>query len=875
MDTSNIPAAYEPANVEDRIYEFWTNGGWFHSEPDNSKKPFVVMMPLPNVTGVLHTGHALNNGLQDLVIRYHRMKGDNAMWMPGEDHAGVATQIVVEKALNKETGKSRFDIGREAFTAKVWEWKETHGNIIINQLKKLGISCDWDRFVFTMDDHYQKAVREVFCHYYDKGLIYRGKKVINWCPKCQTVISDIEVEHHDSDGHLWHIRYPYTDNPSDGIIVATTRPETMLGDTAVAVNPTDERYTGIVGKTVTLPVAERQIPVIADEYVDKEFGSGAVKITPAHDPNDHEVGRRHNLPMPVVMNGDGRMVDVPERYVGLTMLEARKKIVAELEEKGLLVKVENHRHAVGHHDKCKTTIEPLLSPQLFLSMKELAKPAVEAVKNGDVKFIPERWSKVYFDWMDNILDWPISRQCWWGHRIPIFYCKKCGYEFASRTNPDACPCCGGEVYQDEDSLDTWFSSALWPFVTLGWPDKTPSLEYYYPTSVLITGYDIIFLWVARMIFSGLEFMKQKPFDYVYLTGLIRDEQGRKMSKSLANAIDPLDVIKKYGTDALRFTLSFLSTLGGQDINLGDRVLTEGRNFINKVWNASRFVIMNLEGYTDGSIENPSFADKWIISRLSETVQTVTDAFEAFDFAKAARTIYDFFWTDFCDWYVEMAKVPIFAGGEAKTRTQRVLRLVLDNTLRLLHPIAPFVTEEIWQMLPHQGESIMISAWPKTADFAFDNSSVHEMEIIQESVKSIRNLKASLRVHQAVVPCSFNAAGKDKEVLERETDFVTRLARIENFAFAPSQPSGTVVAISGERKFYLDLSGRIDIEAESARVKNSIEKANAEMAKLDGLLGNEDFIKRAKPEVIEKNQARKSELLSELEGLAELLKSLGA
>lgn len=875
MDTSNIPAAYEPANVEDRIYQFWTNGGWFHSEPDNSKKPFVVMMPLPNVTGVLHTGHALNNGLQDLVIRYHRMKGDNAMWMPGEDHAGVATQIVVEKALNKETGKSRFDIGREAFTAKVWEWKETHGNIIINQLKKLGISCDWDRFVFTMDDNYQKAVREVFCHYYDKGLIYRGKKVINWCPKCQTVISDIEVEHHDEDGHLWHIRYPYTDNPSDGIIVATTRPETMLGDTAVAVNPTDERYTGIVGKTVTLPIAERQIPVIADEYVDKEFGSGAVKITPAHDPNDHEVGRRHNLPMPVVMNVDGRMVDVPDRFVGLSMLEARKKIVAELEEKGLLVKVENHRHAVGHHDKCKTTIEPLLSPQLFLSMKELAKPAIEAVKNGDVKFIPERWSKVYFDWMDNILDWPISRQCWWGHRIPIFYCKKCGYEFASRTNPDVCPCCGGEIYQDEDSLDTWFSSALWPFVTLGWPDKNPSLDYYYPTSVLITGYDIIFLWVARMIFSGLEFMKQKPFDYVYLTGLIRDEQGRKMSKSLANAIDPLDVIKKYGTDALRFTLSFLSTLGGQDINLGDRVLTEGRNFINKVWNASRFVIMNLEGYTDGSIENPSFADKWIISRLSETVQTVTDAFEAFDFAKAARAIYDFFWTDFCDWYVEMAKVPIFAGGEAKTRTQRVLRLVLDNTLRLLHPIAPFVTEEIWQMLPHQGDSIMISNWPKAADFAFDNTSVHEMEIIQESVKSIRNLKASLRVHQAVVPCSFNATGKDKDVLERETDFVTRLARIENFAFAPSQPAGTVVAISGERKFYLDLSGRIDIEAESARVKNSIEKANAEMTKLDGLLGNEDFIKRAKPEVIEKNQARKSELLSELEGLAELLKSLGA
>ncbi len=870
-----MDAAYNPGQVEEKIYKFWMDGGFFESHPDKTKKPFVIMMPLPNVTGVLHTGHALNNGLQDLCTRYHRMKGENALYLPGVDHAGIATQIVVEKELYKTEGKSRFDIGREEFVKRVWQWKERCGNTIVNQQKRLGISCDWSHFRFTMDEPYQKAVREVFCHYYEKGLIYRGKKVINWCPRCQTVISDIEVEHEDAQGNLWQIKYPFADNPEDGIIVATTRPETMLGDTAVAVNPSDERYRDLVGKKVILPIAGRDIPIIADEYVDREFGSGAVKITPAHDPNDFEVGRRHDLPMPVVMGPDGRMIDVPERFVGLTMLEARKKIVAELEEKGYLIKIEPHSHAVGHHDKCKTVIEPLLSPQLFLKMKELAQPAIDIVREKGVRFTPERYTKVYFDWMENILDWPISRQCWWGHRIPIFTCEKCNHEFASRVDVDTCPKCGGKVHQDEDALDTWFSSALWPFATLGWPDKTEDFEYYYPGSLLLTAYDIIFLWVARMIFSGLELTGKKPFDDVYLTGLIRDEHGRKMSKSLANAIDPIEVIDKYGADALRFTLTYLSTLGGQDINLGDKALTEGRNFINKVWNASRFTIMNLEGYTPEPIENPTFADRWIISKLSETVREVTASFDCFDFAKAARTIYDFFWTDFCDWYVEMSKLPLQSGGKDKERTQRVLKLVLDNTLRILHPIAPFVTEEIWQKLPHEGKALIVAAWPKPEDLTFDKQAMEEMEVLQGAVKSIRNLKASLRVHQAIVPCSFMAKGNDAIVLEREKDFVIKLARIEGFNLVQSQPEGTVVAVFKDMKFFLDLSGRIDVVEEKKRVAGSIEKTRAEMDKIQALLSNPDFAKRAKPEVVEKNRARQEELSAELSALNELALSLGA
>ena len=870
-----MDAAYNPGQVEEKIYKFWMDGGFFESRPDKTKKPFVIMMPLPNVTGVLHTGHALNNGLQDLCTRYHRMKGENALYLPGVDHAGIATQIVVEKELYKTEGKSRFDIGRKEFVKRVWQWKERCGNTIVNQQKRLGISCDWSHFRFTMDEPYQKAVREVFCHYYEKGLIYRGKKVINWCPRCQTVISDIEVEHEDSHGSLWHIRYPFADNPEDGIIVATTRPETMLGDTAVAVNPSDERYKDLVGKKVILPIAGRDIPIIADEYVDREFGSGAVKITPSHDPNDFEVGRRHDLPMPVVMGPDGRMIDVPERFVGLTMLEARKKIVAELEEKGYLVKIEPHSHAVGHHDKCKTVIEPLLSPQLFLKMKELAQPAIDIVREKGVRFTPERYTKVYFDWMENILDWPISRQCWWGHRIPIFTCEKCNHEFASRVDVDTCPKCGGKVHQDEDALDTWFSSALWPFATLGWPDKTEDFEYYYPGSLLLTAYDIIFLWVARMIFSGLELTGKRPFDDVYLTGLIRDEHGRKMSKSLANAIDPIEVIDKYGADALRFTLTYLSTLGGQDINLGDKTLTEGRNFINKVWNASRFTIMNLEGYTPGPIENPTFADRWIISKLSDTIKEVTASFDCFDFARAARTIYDFFWTDFCDWYVEMSKLPLQSGGKDKERTQRVLKLVLDNTLRILHPIAPFVTEEIWQKLPHEGKALIVASWPKPEDFTFDKQAMEEMEVLQGAVKSIRNLKASLRVHQAIVPCSFMAKGNDAMVLEREKDFVIKLARVEGFNLVQSQPEGTVVAVFKDMKFFLDLSGRIDVAEEKKRVTGSIEKTKAEMDKIQALLSNPDFAKRAKPEVVEKNRARQEELSAELSALNELALSLGA
>ncbi len=868
--------SYNPASVEDRIYNLWINGGWFHSEPDDNKEPFVVMMPLPNVTGILHTGHALNNGIQDLVIRFQRMRGKNAMWMPGEDHAGIATQIVVDRDLYEKEGKSRFDIGREAFSKRVWEWKEKHGDIIINQLKKLGVSCDWDRFTFTMDENYQVAVREAFCHYFEKGYIYKGNRVINWCPYCQTAISDIEVEHEDSAGHLWHIKYPFKDGSDDGVVIATTRPETMLGDTAVAVNPSDERYKHLKGKTVFLPVACKEIPVIEDDYVDLEFGTGVVKITPAHDPNDFEVGTRHELPMPIIMGPDGKLnKKVPERYQGLTMLEARKKIVDELEEKGLLVKIEDHKHAVGHHDKCKTRVEPLLSKQWFMRMDELVKPAIQVVKDKKVQFIPERWSKVYFDWMENIQDWCLSRQSWWGHRIPIYYCDDCDEIFVSRDEPSACPKCGSKsIRQEEDSLDTWFSSALWPFATLGWPEKTKDLEYYHPGNVLITGYDIIFYWVARMIFSSLEFMGDIPFKYAYMTGLIRDEQGRKMSKSLKNAINPMEVIDKFGTDAMRFTLMFLSTQGGQDIKLGETVLTEGRNFINKLWNASRFTLMNLEDMKPGKPENLQFIDKWILSKLGETVKAVTDAFEEYDIAKGARAIYDFFWTDFCDWYIELSKMPIMNGGEEKTRTQQVLYLCLDTILKILHPIAPYVTEEIWQKLPHKtGDTIMIADWPNHVDFVFDEEATSEMVKVQSAIRAIRNLKAKLRIHQGIIGCKFNAPKETVELLNREKQQIEKQARVEGFEFAENQPDGSVTAVSTDMKFYLDVAGKIDIAEELKRIETSKNKTEAELQKIEKLLGNEGFVKSAPPAVVEKNKVKMEELKSELENLRELSDTL--
>lgn len=871
----DMAKSYDPGKVEDNIYKFWMDGGWFHSETDNSKEPFVVMMPLPNVTGILHTGHALNNSIQDLVIRFQRMRGKNAMWMPGEDHAGVATQIVVDRDLFETEGKSRFDIGREAFTERVWEWKEKHGDIIINQLKKLGVSCDWDRFTFTMDEDYQTAVREAFCHYFEKGYIYQGNRVINWCPYCQTAISDIEVEHEDVDSHLWYVKYPYEDNPEEGVIVATTRPETMLGDTAVAVNPTDVRYKHLKGKYVILPVIERPIPIIEDDYVGIEFGTGVVKITPAHDPNDFEVGTRHDLPMPIIMGADGRLTDVPDRYKGLTMLEARKKIVAELDEKGLLVRIEDHKHSVGHHDKCKTTVEPLLSKQWFMKMGKLAKPAIDAVRERRVEFIPDRWSKVYFDWMNNIQDWCLSRQSWWGHRMPIYYCNDCDHTFVSRDEPHECPRCNSSsIRQEEDSLDTWFSSALWPFATLGWPRKSEDLDYYHPGAVLITGYDIIFYWVARMIFSSLEFMYDIPFRYAYMTGLIRDEKGRKMSKSLKNAIDPMDVINRYGTDAMRFTLMFLSTQGGQDIKLGDTVLTDGRNFVNKLWNASRYTLMNLEGMEPGKPEELAFIDKWIISRLGETTRAVTDAFETYDIAKGARAMYDFFWTDFCDWYIELSKLPIKAGGADKLRTQRVLYLCLETILKLLHPVIPFVTEEIWQKLPfRQGETIMTLDWPDTESLSIDEHAEGEMVKIQSAIKAIRNLKAQLRIHQGVVTCLFNAPEDTKILLMREREQIEILAKVTDFRFASERPDGMVATASSDMKFFLDLEGRIDINEELARVKAKIEKTQVEIDKISALLSRDSFINSAPQAVIKKNESKLSDLNAQMDNLKELMNTL--
>ncbi len=871
----DMAKAYDSKEVEDRIYGFWLDGGWFHSEPDDSKEPFVVMMPLPNVTGILHTGHALNNTLQDLVIRFQRMRGKNAMWMPGEDHAGVATQIVVDRDLYKTEGKSRFDIGRDAFTKRVWEWKEKHGDIIINQLKKLGVSCDWDRFTFTMDEDYQIAVREAFCHYFEKGYIYQGDRVINWCPYCQTAISDIEVEHEDVNSHLWYVKYPFADNHEDGLIVVTTRPETMLGDTAVAVNPDDDRYTHLKGKQVTLPIVERDIPIIEDDYVGIEFGTGVVKITPAHDPNDFQVGKRHKLPMPIIMGPDGRLTDVPDRYKGLTMLEARKKIVSELEERELLVKIEDHKHSVGHHDKCKTTVEPLLSKQWFMKMDKLVKPAIDAVEKRKVEFIPDRWSKVYFDWMNNILDWCLSRQSWWGHRMPIYYCRDCEHVFVSREEPHVCPKCkSSTIRQEEDSLDTWFSSALWPFATLGWPKESKELEYYHPGAVLITGYDIIFYWVARMIFSSLEFMNDVPFKYTYMTGLIRDEKGRKMSKSLKNAIDPMEVIEKYGTDAMRFTLMFLSAQGGQDIKMGDTVLTDGRNFVNKLWNASRYTLMNLEDMQPGNPGDLSFIDRWIVSRLAETAKVVTDAFETYDIAKGARAMYDFFWTDFCDWYIELSKLPIRMGRVDKLRTQRVLYLCLETILKLLHPVIPFVTEEIWQKLPfRRGETIMTLDWPNVDSLPVDNQAVSEMDKIQSAIKTIRNLKAQLRIHQKVVTCLFNALNDTRELLTREKSQIKIMAKIDDFSFADEKPSGMVATASSDMKFFLDIEGEIDVKEELARVKSKIKKTQIEIDKLNSLLSRESFINSAPEAVIEKNKSKLYELNVQKDNLKELMKTL--
>ena len=853
-----LSKTYDPKAVEEKIYKEWLEGGYFHAEPDENKEPFTVVIPPPNVTGQLHMGHALDETIQDIIIRTKRMQGFNTLWVPGTDHAGIATQIKVEEDMREnENGLTRYDLGREKFLERVWDWKQRFGDRIINQLKKLGCSCDWDRERFTMDEGCSKAVREVFVNLYEKGLIYQGTRIINWCPSCLTALSDAEVEYSEQDGHFWHIKYPIKDG-SGYVEIATTRPETMLGDTAVAVNPDDERYTHLVGKMLVLPLVGREIPVIADEYVDKEFGTGCVKITPAHDPNDFEVGKRHGLEEIKVMNDDATINSFGGKYEGMDRYEARRAIVEDLEKEGLLVKVEPHKHNVGGCYRCGTTVEPITSKQWFVKMQPLAEPAAKAVKDGETKFIPERFTKTYMHWMDNVHDWCISRQLWWGHRIPAFYCEDCGETIVSKTDIDTCPKCGGSVKQDEDVLDTWFSSALWPFSTLGWPEKTKELEYFYPTSVLVTGYDIIFFWVARMIFSGIEHMGEVPFKYVYLHGLVRDSQGRKMSKSLGNGIDPLNIVEQYGADALRFTLA-TGNSPGNDMRFYIERVEASRNFANKIWNASRFVLMNLSIDKCGlpPLDELEISDRWILSEYNELVREVTENLEKYELGIAVSKLYDFIWDKFCDWYIELVKPRFFESGDSNSVAQQTLVYVLSNTLKLLHPFMPFITEEIWQALPHEGESIMISSFPVYDPKLSDPEASAEMEMIMDAIKGIRNIRNEMNV-----PPSKKAAlyiiTEHADTFGKGEAFFKKLASASEVSIAAdggAAPENTVSVVVPGAEILLPLDELVDKKKELERLEKEKKRLEGEIKRVEGKLGNAGFVSKAPQKVVEEERLK--------------------
>ena len=847
-----LAKTYNPKEIEEKLYEKWCENKYFHAEVDRSKKPFTTVMPPPNITGKLHMGHALDNTLQDILIRYKRMEGYNALWIPGTDHAAISTEVKVTNQL-KEEGIDKKELGREGFLERTWQWKEEYAGTIEGQLKKLGVSCDWDRERFTMDEGCSKAVEEVFIKLYEKGYIYKGSRIINWCPVCKTSLSDAEVEHEEQDGHFWHIKYPII-GTDRFLEIATTRPETMLGDTAIAVHPDDERYKDIVGKMVLLPLVNKEIPVVADYYVDKEFGTGAVKITPAHDPNDFEVGKRHNLPEINIMNDDATINEKGGKYAGMDRYEARKAIVKDLKEQGYLVKVEPHSHNVGTHDRCGTTVEPLIKQQWFVKMEELAKPAIEALKSGELKFVPERFDKIYLHWLENIKDWCISRQIWWGHRIPAYYCDECGEVVVSRGMPEKCPHCGCTHFtQDEDTLDTWFSSALWPFSTLGWPEKTEELDYFYPTDVLVTGYDIIFFWVIRMVFSGLEHTGKSPFHTVLIHGLVRDSQGRKMSKSLGNGIDPLEVIDQYGADALRLTL-VTGNAPGNDMRYYQERVEASRNFANKVWNASRFILMNMkeEGITEPDASLLTTADKWILSRVNTLAKDVTENMDKFELGIAVQKVYDFVWDEFCDWYVEMAKYRIYhaeENPEAANCALWVLKTVLGNALKLLHPFMPFITEEIYGALVPEEESLMMSSWPvyKTEwNFPEDEAAVDH---IKDITRGIRNMRAEMNVpnnrRTKVFVISEDArllagveALKDSILplmLANEIVTDTEKTEIAEDAVSIVVPGATV---------YLPLEDLVDFEQELERLRKEEEKLTKEIARAKGMLSNERFVSKA-------------------------------
>ena len=847
----DLAKQYDPKDVEDRIYKFWLDGKYFHAKCDPDKKPYTIVIPPPNITGQLHMGHALDNTLQDILIRYRRMQGYDALWLPGTDHASIATEAKIVEAMRKE-GITKEDIGREGFLKRAWEWKEKFGGRIIEQLKKMGSSCDWDRERFTMDEGCSKAVKEVFVNLYNKGLIYRGERIVNWCPHCLTSISDAEVEYEDQVGHFWHLRYPFKDG-SGYLELATTRPETMLGDTAVAVNPNDERYKDIVGKTLILPIVHREIPVIADDYVEMDFGTGCVKITPAHDPNDFEVGLRHNLEVIDTFTDDAHIKPEWGKYAGMDRMEARKAIVEDLEKEGAIVKIEDYSHNVGVCYRCHSSIEPKVSKQWFVKMEPLAKPAIDCVKNGEVKFVPERFDKTYYHWMENIKDWCISRQLWWGHRIPAWYCDECGEVVVSKETPTVCPKCGcNHLTQDPDTLDTWFSSALWPFSTLGWPDKTPELAHYFPTSTLVTGYDIIFFWVARMIFSSVENMHERPFDTVFIHGIVRDAQGRKMSKSLGNGIDPLIVIDEYGADALRFTLA-TGNSPGNDMRFSDEKVGASRNFANKLWNAARFILMNL-GEDEKAPHIPdelALEDKWILSLFNKLTKEVTDNLDKFELGIAVQKLYDFIWDVFCDWYIEISKIRLNSGDEKAAQTARdMLVYIMSNTLKLLHPFMPFITEEIWQTLPHEGESIMISQWPVYKDEYDFSVEEQEMDRIMEAVRAIRNRRAEMNVPPSK-KAKYYIATAHKDTFEKAGIFMQRLASCSEAEIGDSfEIDDAVCIVTTDAKIYIPLGELVDFEKEIARLNKEKEKVLKDLEFIDKKLNNENFVAKAPKAVVD-------------------------
>ena len=865
---------YSPQNVEDRTYKFWCDHKYFHAEVNPDKKPYTIVIPPPNITGQLHMGHALDETLQDILIRWRRMEGYETLWLPGTDHASIATEAKIVEAMRKE-GITKEEIGREKFLERAWEWKAQYGGRIVEQLKKLGSSCDWDRERFTLDEGCSKAVREVFCKLYDKGLIYRGERIINWCPHCLTSISDAEVEYEDQAGHFWHLRYPFKDG-SGYLELATTRPETLLGDTAVAVNPNDERYKEMVGKTLILPIVHREIPVIADDYVDIEFGTGVVKITPAHDPNDFEVGLRHNLEVINVLTPDAKIVDDYPKYAGMDRYEARKAIVEDLQAEGALVEIEDYSHNVGTCYRCGTTVEPRVSKQWFVKMEPLAKPAVEVVRNGEVKFVPERFDKTYFHWMENIKDWCISRQLWWGHRIPAYYCDDCGEVMVSAQEVHTCSKCGGNhVHQDPDTLDTWFSSALWPFSTLGYPDDTKELEYFYPTDTLVTGYDIIFFWVARMIFSGVEHMAQVPFHTVLIHGLVRDAQGRKMSKSLGNGIDPLLVIDQYGADALRFTLA-TGNAPGNDMRFSDEKVKASRNFANKLWNAARFVLMYLgNDYSyPGLPKDLAIEDKWILSKVNTLAKEVTDNLERFELGIAVAKLYDFIWDVFCDWYIEIAKIRLQSGEGADT-AKAVLVYVLTDILKLLHPFMPFITEEIYQAIPHDTESIMISKWPEydpTLSFADEEA---QMEKIMDAIRAIRNRRAEMNIppskkSKVYVETAF------ADVFAVGSEFIKRLAYASDVEIADAfgDLGNTVTIVTNDAKIYIPLGDLVDFEAEAKRLQKELAVAEEKLAFINKKLDNPGFVNKAPEKVVQQNRDEAAKLTEKIANLRSSLENLG-